>query len=369
MMSIARRTSTLRSLAAVACLGLPLAHAAPAAASEPPPAPAAPTTAADDALSETARELFTKGAKAWEQDKWDQCRAALLAAWGIKKHAQIAANLGACELKLGLYRDAAEHLAYFLREATPEKLKEAGAAMKALLAEATAKIVTVTIKTDPPDAEVLLEGKSLGRGPFPEPMYLEPRTYVIEMRAEGRKPDTARIPGIAGMRKDLFVRLKPAEPAASPPPGPSGGVVEPEPVMSGPTKVPAAVLGGVVVVGTVVALTLFGGAGSDRSAAEGMAAAIRKEKKSCVRGAANFDARCSEVESLASSSDTQHDVGVGVLIGVGAAAAGMAAFIVVPALMRAEEQAPQATPSTGLKVRAIPAASADGGGVFVVGRF
>src|SRR5277367_3234909 len=91
---------------------------------------------ADDAMTDTARELFMKGAKAAEQQKWDQCRAAMLAAFAIKPHPQVAGNLAGCELKLKLYRDAAEHLAYFLRELKPDAPAERRVNGEAALREA-----------------------------------------------------------------------------------------------------------------------------------------------------------------------------------------------------------------------------------------
>src|SRR5262249_11215431 len=107
------------------------------------PGGAAPSK--DDALSDTARELFIKGAKASEQQKWDQCRAALLAAWGIKKQWQIAGNLAACELELGMFRDAAEHVAYFLREMPATAGADRRSAGESVQRAALAKIAAVTI--------------------------------------------------------------------------------------------------------------------------------------------------------------------------------------------------------------------------------
>ena len=47
---------------------------------------------------------------------WDRARLFYVSAWRAQHHWQIAGSLGHAELALGLYRDAAEHLAFFLRE-------------------------------------------------------------------------------------------------------------------------------------------------------------------------------------------------------------------------------------------------------------
>src|SRR4051812_35204786 len=61
---------------------------------------------------------YEAGVKAAEQGDTARAYTLLVKAWSLKRHFQVAANLGLTELDLGKHRDAAEHLAYFLREAT-----------------------------------------------------------------------------------------------------------------------------------------------------------------------------------------------------------------------------------------------------------
>src|SRR5262245_61257218 len=51
---------------------------------------------------------YEKGVKATNANQWQKAREEFLAAWQLKHHYQIAANLGRVELKLGMHRDAAE---------------------------------------------------------------------------------------------------------------------------------------------------------------------------------------------------------------------------------------------------------------------
>ena len=123
----------------------------------------APQGSEDEAMSQTARELFTQGSKAANQRSWDQCRAKLLAAWRIKTHAQIAGQLGHCEAELGLNRDAAEHLMYFLANTATTTSPERRRLAQELFSQARKKVVTLTVTTDVAGADVTLNSKAAGR--------------------------------------------------------------------------------------------------------------------------------------------------------------------------------------------------------------
>ena len=81
--------------------------------------------AEDDPLpaetQQQVRNLVNEGAAASAKNDWEGARAALLKAWEIRPLATIAANLGYVELKLGKYREAAEHLQFFLDKAPTDR--------------------------------------------------------------------------------------------------------------------------------------------------------------------------------------------------------------------------------------------------------
>src|SRR5262245_21625199 len=105
---------------------------------------------ADEALTKKAAALYDEGVAAYRKSKWAAARASFLASWALKKHWQIAGNLGDCELKLGLYRDAAEHLSFFLRT-MPQPTEEA----EKLLQQAREKTSRLAIRVDTDGADVL----------------------------------------------------------------------------------------------------------------------------------------------------------------------------------------------------------------------
>src|SRR5262249_19005102 len=139
----------------------------------PSAAQSTPATNAGDA-TEKARELHTKGDMLYEQGDYQGAHAAYLAAWSLKKHYQIAGNLGDCEVRLGRYRDAAEHLSYFLREYPANKPAERREDGRRLFEEARSKIGTIHVAVDPPGAKILVDGELVGESPLQEPLYVEP---------------------------------------------------------------------------------------------------------------------------------------------------------------------------------------------------
>src|SRR6185437_10486880 len=130
-----RSSERMRSAIFATCLAVSVCATAGAVAQPSTPPPAGPKS---DARTDQARELHIKGVALYEQGQFDKAEAAFLAAWALKKHYQIASNLGACEMKLGRFRDAAEHLAFFLREQPSTGNPEDRKRTQALFDEATA---------------------------------------------------------------------------------------------------------------------------------------------------------------------------------------------------------------------------------------
>ncbi|WP_437949287.1 PEGA domain-containing protein [Sorangium sp. So ce296] len=269
-----------------------------------------PLVQARSAFADKAADLFTEGSKAAEERDWDACRAKLIEAWGIRQHWRIAANLGACELNLGMYRDAAEHLSSGLRVLPADVGADTRAELTALLDEASTKLVTLTFRTDPSDAEVLLDGKSLGRGPFERSIFLDARTYAIEIRAEGRKPFKGTIEGRAGQREAVDRRLEPVEaapPEPAAPPRPSrratprtAPIPRVGPGAQGPSIVPLVVVGAAAAVALGVSVGLS--VAADGKADEAQEAAKDLNPSACD-DPRRSTAACKALEGALSASD------------------------------------------------------------------
>lgn len=231
------------------CLAASLFVTAGVAAQAPKPPAAAPP---GSAKTDQARELFLKGVTLYEQAQFEKAEAAFLAAWALKKHYQIASNLGACEMKLGRYRDAAEHLAFFLREQPQTASRDDRKRTQALFDEARAKIAAVTLMVSVPGAVVSVDGREIGAAPFSTDVYVDPgaRTFVA---AHGSYRDAQQVvQATAGgthavtLKLDALTGPAPQPPEGQTPPAPSGARM--------PVIITGAVLGGVgVVLGAVFA--------------------------------------------------------------------------------------------------------------------
>jgi hypothetical protein len=293
-----------------------LMAAAPAVRAQPAPKPDA---AENEALSDKARQLFAEGVDALKRGRWAEGHASFLAAWRIKPHYQVAANLGATEVNLGKYRDAAEHLSFYLREAPKTKEKERQRA-QALLDDALSKVASVTLIGLPDGAEVKIDGAAVGRAQLVGSLFLEPGEHSLEVRLEGFAPLTQALRVGPGEAKQIAARLeRPAPPAV-----PVVPVVERRPMW------PAVVSGALAVGGLAAGVGFLVGAGSKATAASNLHDAITQAGRRCTTGASNYDARCTDVASVASTADTLHDAGVGLLIGAGAAATGAVMYLLWP---------------------------------------
>lgn len=126
-------------------------------------------------------QLYNQGVDAAKKNDWPKAYESFLAAWKIKEHYQIAANLGRAEIKMGKHRDAVEHLAYFLREAQGVSADDRKKAQD-LLTEAKHHVGTLIIKVNRPGAEVLVDGQAVGVAPLSREIYLDPGTHTLEAR-------------------------------------------------------------------------------------------------------------------------------------------------------------------------------------------
>ncbi|WP_437681649.1 hypothetical protein [Sorangium sp. So ce131] len=104
------------------------------------------------------------------------------------------------------YRDAAEHLAWSLeqREALPVALQlrfEDG------LRKATAQVATLLLATDPPDAEVLVDGKSVGRTARTHKLFFEAGQHMVRARAAGREESLQMFTAMPGQEHEMLMQL------------------------------------------------------------------------------------------------------------------------------------------------------------------
>ncbi|XXY21799.1 hypothetical protein WME88_19475 [Sorangium sp. So ce216] len=150
---------------------------------------AAPGSAPGDVMTEKVRELHKEGNAHYARGDYERARVAYLAAWALQKRLQIVGNLAEAEMKLGRFRDAAEHLAHYLREAPKEQPPPPAAEIQsaeALYAAARAQVGALSIATLENGAEILVDGEVVGVAPLPAPVFVEPGMHTVSARRGNR---------------------------------------------------------------------------------------------------------------------------------------------------------------------------------------
>ena len=142
--------------------------------------------------SASVKDHVRRGQRARAAGQWTEAHAAYRAAFEAadpatstdRERGEIAGELGLCEVALHKYRDAAEHLSKSLeqREALPDALQRR---FEAGLREAAKHVATLVLAADPPDAEVLIDGKRIGRTARTYTLFLEPGQHMVRGRAPG----------------------------------------------------------------------------------------------------------------------------------------------------------------------------------------
>jgi membrane-bound ClpP family serine protease len=132
-----------------------------------------------------AQRLYGEGMEAAKAERWADARDRFGQAFASTQHPQVAQQLGRAELALGDNRGAAEHLAFYLRNAKDVSAADKQTAQE-MLDRARAKVAAVIVEIKPPGAEVRVDGKVVAKAPLTDPLFVEPGSREIEVRgAEG----------------------------------------------------------------------------------------------------------------------------------------------------------------------------------------
>ena len=293
-----------------------------------------------DVMTDKARVLYNEAAIAYQKSKYAEARASLLAAWSLKKHWQIAGSLGDCEVQLGLFRDAAEHLAYFIR-LSPSKPPSPES--KRLYENATSKIGTLVIAADAPGADIVVDGKFVGKAPLEDPVFVTPGHHMIEARL-GAKRATDEADARAGSSRKLSLTLMDGLPR--------GGAFSERPNRS-------LVIGGAIVSAAALGSGIAFLAVSGGKASEADLTLAQLKSSSITCSVPPQAGPCEQLLSLRRGQGTFHNVGIPMVVSGGIAAIATAVYASWP---RSASE-----PKTGLRV--LPAIAPSSAGVWLTGSF
>ncbi len=290
----------------------------------------APTTdkQAEEAMYEGI-DLFRKGQFSEAEAKYEQ-------AWKLKKTSDIAGNLGTVEVKLGQYRDAAEHLTFSLANLPLTATQKSRAALASQLAEAKKHVGQVTLEVAPEGSEVRVDDARIGNAPLSGPFFVEPGTHRIAATREGSVAEEISVSVQAGEEVAKTLHLSKATTQGAPGQIPTSSASA-TPNVSPPTSRPVwpwIVGGGVALVGAGVGATLQGvAAGKASTAAQAWRSAGSCPKNPTVNPCL----------SGKQSNDAANQLKVGSYVAFGVAGAGLAVGAVLYALLPPVTQGPRAT--------------------------
>lgn len=156
-----------------------------------------------------AAELYKRATDLYRDHKLPEALKAYRDAWALQQSYDIATNLGAVELDLQKYRDAAEHLSFALRSFPARGKPEERATIEKRLAMAKAEVVTVRVTVNIDKADVALNGKRAGLAPIAEELFADPGTVSVEATLAGYETGKESFEGTKGMSRDVEIKLVP----------------------------------------------------------------------------------------------------------------------------------------------------------------
>ncbi|WP_438034853.1 PEGA domain-containing protein [Sorangium sp. So ce204] len=315
--------------------------------------------------------------------KYVEAEAELQSAWELNPTFDVAYNLGNTKYQLKKYREAAEHLSFALRNwplvKTVAKLKPTA---EQRLAESRAQVGALRVTVSAAGAEVLVDGKAVGRAPLEGEVFVEPGEHRVEARLEGYAPVSQTAKSAKGETADVGLAMVPVKSEAQaagamteggagaagvaagapvmgqPPAGPVMGQPPAGPVGPPPKKnwVPVIALGAASAVGLGVGIAMTVARNSAHDDARSKGEVILSAGGQCATPSA-FVKPCEELQSIGSRGATLGDAARVAYIASGALAIAAVTYAVWPRT--------KATPTE--RVRALPRVQAGSVGIDVLG--
>lgn len=281
-----------------------------------------------------------------------------------EKRAPILGELGVCEEALGKHRDAAEHLDLALEQRntlSPEQRRRFEAAQS----KAENQVSWLVISVDPPDAEVLVDGKSIGASKPSHIVFVEPGRHTVRARLTGHAEAVNAVDAPKARWSGVWLRLSRAPRTlsqAAPKAGPraltSSRAGAPAPVTSAGRTAKTWRTVGIVTTASLAVLGtsfLIGDTVLDDQVEE-RASKIRERGGPWACRGEVFREDCEDLHTIASARDVLNPLAVWSLIGAG---------VVGGATLSSFWWAPAEPPRARAQIRVVPTASARQAGAMI----
>jgi len=184
-----------------------------------------------------AEALIRQGVELRAQKKDERALPLFEKAYQLSRSPRTAGQLGLVEMALGYFVDAEKYLGEAVASPDHPWVAKNLATLKAQLATAKTQIGELYIVGEPAGAEVLVNGKSVGKLPLSSPIRLDKGRADVQVRASGYVASTDSVVMVGGKREDRSYRLQREAVAVAPPPPP---VAQPAPKPPETKPAPAA---------------------------------------------------------------------------------------------------------------------------------
>lgn len=283
-----------------------------------------------DASSDAARAeaLFQKGREASAAGRAEEALAAYRDAFAIDPRYDIAGNLGRTELSLEKYRDAAEHLDFSLQHLPASASPDQRARVLELVQDARSHVGALRIAVDVAGADVLVDGKPVGKAPIERQVFVDVGNRVVRARTPSGETKEVVAVGVAGVVTEVHVVFA-APPITAPTTAPTASASVPPP----PAQSPEASSGNGLFVGILAGGAALGvGLGVAFAVLSNSAASDADDLAQPGGRSACLDPRlagpCGELSSALEDRDTYGNAAL-VSFGVAAALAAGAVGVIV----------------------------------------
>ncbi|WP_437549442.1 PEGA domain-containing protein [Sorangium sp. So ce367] len=315
-------------------------------ASAQPAAPQEAPASTGDAVTR-ADGFFRQGLRLYSDKKYVEAEKELESAWALNPTFDVAYNLGNTKYQLKKHKEAAQYLSFALRNwplvKTVAKLKPTA---EQRYAESRAQVGAVAVTVEVAGAEVLVDGKAVGRAPLEGEVFVEPGEHQVEARQVGYAPASQTVTVAKGATAAVTLALAAAKSeggttegggsavgagAGAPLMGqPPAGPVEPQPLPEKRSWVPVIALGAASAVGLGVGIGMTVASNSANSDGRAQRDQIFADGGGCL-ASPSFAERCAKVERSAERAGLLGDIALGSYIASGVLAAAAVTYALWPA--------------------------------------
>ncbi|MFO0761507.1 MAG: PEGA domain-containing protein [Byssovorax sp.] len=253
------------------------------------------------------------------------------AAFALKQSYDIAANLGNVELELGMPRDAAEHLSFALKSAAVGVSQDRLDKLKARLGEAKNLVGTAKVQTNLDGAEVFIDGRSVGRSPITDELYVDPGPCVVEARLAGHDTAREQVDFKRATTRNVLLTLKLTGSAVGVPTAPptaSGTAPPPPPHAKSKIPIFVGVAGGLAGLGMGVAgFALANAKDGEIDTLKNTLDALDTQKNHSVCGKSPAPTACGALDDAYRAKGSLTNLGITGFVITGVAAAGTLGYL------------------------------------------